>query len=229
MMKKIRKIRVVVIDGQEVIRIGVKAALETGDRMEIVAAGATEDDALYLTNLHKPDVVLLGLNTPDNSALPARNLAVLDTIDHLVKTERTNVLVLSRLEQRGLLHSVLQAGAGGFMLKDEALNSSDVLAQAIENLARKKSLPLSLALQDKLFLYEPEVEEMPRLTKRRIKMMQTIADNPHLTVAQIAELLGIAESTLRNNLSAISRTLATSSLSGALIECLRLGVVKIYP
>lgn len=227
-MEKSRKIRVVVIDSQEVIRIGVKAALETGDRMEIIAAGATEDDALYLTNLHKPDVVLLGLNTPNNSALPARNLAVLDTIDHLVKFERTNVLVLSRLEQRGLLHSVLRAGAGGFMLKDEALNSSDVLAQAIENLVQKKNLPLSLALQDKLFLYEPEVEEMPRLTKRRIKMMQTIADNPNLTVAQIAEMLGIAESTLRNNLSAISRTLATSSLSGALIECLRLGVVKIY-
>jgi len=196
--------------------------------MKIISTGVTEDDALHLTKLHKPDVVLLGLNIPHNSVLPARNLTVLETIDHLVKVERTNVLVLSRLEQRGLLHSVLQAGAGGFMLKDEALNSSEVLAQAIESLAWKKNLPLSMVLQDKLFLYEPEVEEMPRLTKRRIKMMQTIADNPHLSVAQIAELLGIAESTLRNNLSAISRTLATSSLSGALIECLRLGVIKIY-
>ncbi len=59
-------------------------------------------------------------------------------------------------------------------------------------------------------------------------MMQAIADNPHLTLAEVAKkLLGIAESTLRNNLSAISRTLETPSVSGSMIECVRLGVVKI--
>ena len=60
-------------------------------------------------------------------------------------------------------------------------------------------------------------------------MMQAIADNPHLTLAEVAKLMGIAESTLRNNLSAISRTLETPSVSGSMIECVRLGVVKISP
>jgi two-component system response regulator DegU len=209
-----RKIRVVVIDGQEVIRIGVRAALEKGDRIDIVAEGTTEADALRLTNAHHPDVLLLGLNTLDHPGPSSRNLSVFDTIRRLVKVGRANVLVLSRMAQKGLIHSVLQAGAGGFMLKDEAMHSSEVLAQAIESLAWKRNLPLSSALQEKLFLYEPEVEEMPKLTRRRIEIMQAIADNPHLTLAQVADLLGIAESTLRNNLSAISRTLETPSVSG---------------
>lgn len=78
-----------------------------------------------------------------------------------------------------------------------------------------------------LYLQGMALDEIPHLTKRRIEIMQTIADNPQLTLTQIAELLGIAESTLRNNLSAISRALNTPSVNGALIECVRLQIVHI--
>ena len=223
------KIRVVVIDDQELFRIGVRGALDINGRIEIVAEGATEADALRLTNAHHPDVLLLGLNTLDHPGPSSTALSVFDTIRRLVKVGQTNVLVLSRLAQKGLVHAVFQAGASGFMLKDEAMNSTEVLVQAIESLAWKRKLPLSPSLYEKLFLHDPEVNGTPKLTKRRIEMMQTIADNPHLTLAQVADLLGIAESTLRNNLSAISRTLETPSVSGSMIECVRLGVVKIYP
>jgi len=226
-MKTSRNIRVVVVDDQELFRIGVRGALGINGRIQIVAEGATEVDALRLTNAHHPDVVLLGLNTLDYAGSPSKNLSVFDTIRRLVKVGQTNVLVLSRLAQKGLVHSLLQAGASGFMLKDEAMNSCEVLVQAIESLAWKRKLPLSPSLYEKLFLHDPESSSVPKLTKRRIEMMQAIADNPHLTLAQVADLLGIAESTLRNNLSAISRTLETPSVSGSMIECLRLGVVKI--
>lgn len=221
-----RTIRVAIVDDQELFRIGVRSALGTNGRIEIVAEGTTEADALRLTNTHHPDVLLLGL-TLGHPGPASRNLSVLDTIRRLVKVGQTNVLVLSRVAQKGLVHSLLQAGASGFMLKDEAMNSCDVLEKAIESLAGKRKLPLTPSLYKKLFLHEPEVDDTPQLTKRRIEMMQAIADNPHLTLAQVATLLGIAESTLRNNLSAISRTLETPSVSGAIIECVRLGVVKI--
>jgi len=221
------KIRVVVVDDQELFRIGVRGGLGNNGRIEIVAEGTTQADALRLADAHKPDVLLLGLNTFDYPALPSRNLFVLDTIRRLVKEGQTKILVLSRLAQRGVVYSSLQAGASGFMFKDEVMHSGEVLAEAIENLAWKRGFSSSAALYEKLFLYGPEFDGLPQLTKRRIEMMQAIADNPHLTLAQVADLLSIAESTLRNNLSAISRTLETPSVSGAMIECLRLGVVKI--
>lgn len=221
-----QKIRVVVVDDQELFRIGVRSGLSTNGRIEIVAEGVTEADALRLTNAHHPDVLLLGL-TLGYSGTSSRNLSVFDTIRRLVKVGQTNVLVLSRMAQKGLVHSLLQAGASGFMLKDEAMNSCEVLEKAIESLAGKRKVPLTPSLYNKLFLHDPEVDDIPQLTKRRIEIMQTIADNPHLTLVQVAKLMGIAESTLRNNLSAISRTLETPSLSGSIIECLRLGVVKI--
>ena len=89
-MKTSRNIRVVVVDDQELFRIGVRGALGINGRIQIVAEGATEVDALRLTNAHHPDVVLLGLNTLDYAGSPSKNLSVFDTIRRLVKVGQTD-------------------------------------------------------------------------------------------------------------------------------------------
>lgn len=226
-MKTSRKIRVVIIDNQEVARVGVRAALENDDEIEIVAEGVTEADALRLACEHHPDVVLLGLNTITSERPSSMGLSACDTIRGLVKTCQTNILVLCRHAHKVLVQAVIRAGASGFMLKDDAMNSCAALAQAIVDIARKGKLLLSPALHEKLYPHRLAPEDIPQLTERRIQIMQTIADNPQLTLAQVADLLSIAESTLRNNLSAISRALDTPNANGAMIECLRLGLVQI--
>lgn len=227
-MKTSRKVRVVIIENQEVIRIGLRTALEKNDHIAIVAEGETEPDALSLARKHEPDVLLLGLNSFTGRRPSKGILAACDTIRCLIETG-TRVLVLSRNGQKGLIHAVMHAGAVGFLLKDEAMNSSAELAQLILHAAQKGRLPLSQTFYQKLYPHglPLEIESIPKLSARRIEIMQTIADNPHLTLTQVADLLGIAESTLRNNLSAISRALDTPGLNGAMIECLRLGVVQI--
>lgn len=226
-MKTSRKIRVVIIDNQEVARVGVRAALENDDEIEIVAEGVTEADALRLACEHHPDVVLLGLNTITSERPSSMGLSACDTIRGLVKTCQTNILVLCRHAHKVLVQAVIRAGASGFMLKDDAMNSCAALAQAIVDIAQKGKMLLSPALHEKLYPYGLALEDIPQLTERRIQIMQTIADNPQLTLAQVADLLSIAESTLRNNLSAISRALDTPNANGAMIECLRLGLVQI--
>lgn len=226
-MKTSRRIRVVLIDDQEVARIGVRAALENDGQIEIVAEGATEVEALQLAGEHHPDVVLLGLNTITSEKPSGVVLSACDTIRGLVQTCQTNILVLCRYAHKVLVRAVIRAGASGFMLKDEAMNSCAALAQAILDIARKGKLLLSPALQEKLYPYGLTIEDIPQLTERRIQIMQTIADNPQLTLTQVAGLLSIAESTLRNNLSAISRALDTPNANGAMVECVRLGLVTI--
>lgn len=226
-MKAIQKIRVVIIDDQEVARIGLRTALESVGQITIVAEGETESDALHLAGQHHPDVLLFGLNTITGQGRAKGILSTCYTIRSLTITGNTHVLVLSRYAQKGLVHVVIQAGAAGFLLKDEAMNSSAELARVIVHIARKGRLPFSHTLHGKLCPCGLEMEAIPPLTPRRIAYMQAIADNPHLTIAQVAAVLGIAESTLRNNLSAISRALDTSGLNGALVECLRLGLVHI--
>lgn len=226
-METSRKVRVVLIDDQEVARIGVRTALENDGQIEIVAEGVTEADALQLAQEHHPDVLLIGLNIIISDKSSCMVFSACDTIRGLVQTCQTNILVLCRYAHKALVRAVIRAGASGFMLKDEAMNSCAILAQAIIDIARKKKLTLSLSLYEKLYVNGVELEDLPQLTARRIEIMQTIADNPQLTLNQVADLLGIAESTLRNNLSAISRALNTPNANGAMVECVRLGLVMI--
>ncbi|MCL4266108.1 MAG: response regulator transcription factor [Anaerolineae bacterium] len=221
------KTRIVIIDDQEVVRIGVRAALESNGQIEIVGEGMTHAEALKLTRQHHPDVVLLGLNTITGEKSSGTVWSTCDTIRRLVQTYQTNILVLCRYAHKVLVRAVIDAGANGFMLKDEAMNSCAALAQAIVDIAGKRKLLLSPARNERLYPYSLAIEDTPLLTKRRIRYMQAIADNPHLTIAQVANLLGIAESTLRNNLSTVFRALDTPSVSGAMVECLRLGLVQI--
>jgi DNA-binding NarL/FixJ family response regulator len=227
MIETKQKIRAVIVDDQEVVRIGLRSALEGDGRIEIVGEGQTAAEALRLVQTHRPDVLLLGLNAIGNSATADGPLLTCDAIRSLVKNSQTSVLVLSRHTHKGLVRLTLSAGASGFMCKDEAMNSCAALAQATMVIAWKKKLPLSPALSEKLYRYNLDIADVPQLTPRRIEIMQTIADNPQLTLAQVADQLGIAESTLRNNLSAVSRALDTPNVNGAMIECLRLGLVQI--
>ena len=94
------------MDDQEVVPIGVRNALESNGRVEIVAEGATEADALRLVNAHHPDVLLLSLNVLNNGKLAYRNLSAFDTIRRPVRSGQTKVLVLSRHGQIGLIHAI---------------------------------------------------------------------------------------------------------------------------
>lgn len=229
-MKMNQKIHVVIIDEQEVTRFGMRVALERDDRIAILAEGTSDEDAVQLVREHAPDILLFGLNTAASTANQSGCHALThETIRFLVKNTNTKVLALSRYAHKGLVCSVMRAGASGFMIKDEAMNSGKELAQSIVQIAKKGKLPLSHALQEKLYPYGFDIEDIPQLTTRRIEFMQAVADNPHLTVMQIAEMLSIAESTLRNNLSAVSRALEMPHLNGAMIACVRLGVVQIGP
>jgi DNA-binding NarL/FixJ family response regulator len=221
------KINVVVVDEQEVIRMGVKAALECSSRITFLAGGVAAEDAIQLAVQYQPNVILLGLNTLASQKSQGCSLATCAIIKQLVKNYRVKVLVLSRYDHKGLIRSVLEAGASGFMQKDEALSSCWSLAQAIMAVATKEEIYLSRANYEKLLQSELQAGCIPQLTERKIEIMQTIADNTQLTQVQIAGLLGIAESTLRNNLSSIFRALDTPNLNGAMIECLRLGLVRL--
>jgi DNA-binding NarL/FixJ family response regulator len=229
MIDTTRKVRAAIVDQHEVVRVGVRAALASDGRIEIVAEGKTATEALQLANEHHPDVLLLGLNAITGQSVTNSALFACELIRHLVTSCQTRILVISRHTHKALVRMALSAGASGFMSKDEAMNSCTVLAQAIVEIARWKKLPLSPALYEKLYQHDLEMGDVPQLTPRRIEIMQTIADNPQLTLAQVAGLLGIAESTLRNNLSAIFRALDTPNINGAMVECLRLGLVQINP
>lgn len=218
-----QKIQLVVADNQEIMRLGIQAALQKNNQIKIVAEAKTETTILKIVREHQPDVVLLGLS--DKTSKPNRraNPAICQTIEALRTRSQVNILVMSHEAHAIEAQQMIRAGARGLVLKREILESCELLIRGITTIARTKKLFLSPAL----YPYGINLDETPKLTRRRIEMMQLMADHPELTVAQMAHRLGIAESTLRNNLSAISQALGSHNINGAMLTCLKLDLIQL--
>ena len=75
------KTRVVVVDDHALLRRGVIRALELDDMIEVVGDGASATDAIELTKMHAPDLILLDISMPGNGIAAARAIRDLATSD----------------------------------------------------------------------------------------------------------------------------------------------------
>lgn len=221
-------VSVVVVNHSEDVRIRIRAGLESRSRIVVVAEGSGESDAIRLAAKYRPDVLLFGIAGDDGERrIVPRVISALDTIKHLIRISGSRVLVLSPHDHMALARKLLDAGAVGFVRQDETLDAIDKLVKVVLALAGWERSAMSLPASEKIQPYGVAIDDVPSMTDRRVEILQTIIDTPRLSPSQQAELLGIAEPTLRNNLSIIFRALGVSNLLGAVIEALRLGFVKI--
>ena len=124
-------VRVLLVDDFELVRAGLRMALETMPGLEIVgeaadgAAGAAEAERL------RPDVVLMDVRMPELDGIGAtRRIAALDG-------PPVRVLLLSTFDLEEYLVEGVRAGISGITLKD---TPPDELAEGIRALARGDAL-----------------------------------------------------------------------------------------
>ncbi len=109
-------IRVVIIDDHPAIRTGIRSALSKAGDIEVVGEAARGDDALYLIDQLRPDVALMDCRLP---GIDGTKVAQMIGAHHL----DTRVLALSAYTDEHYVQSMLQAGAAGYLLKEEALDT----------------------------------------------------------------------------------------------------------
>ncbi|MEU7166283.1 response regulator transcription factor [Streptomyces morookaense] len=104
-------IRVMIVDDQAIIRMGLTMLVDSSDDFEVVAEAGDGAEALSQVAAHRPDVVLMDLNMPRVDGVEAtRRLMRLP--------EPPMVLVLSVFDADARVLEALEAGACGFLLKD---------------------------------------------------------------------------------------------------------------
>lgn len=108
-----RTITIVVADDHQVVRTGLKRLLDSEDDFEVVAEAGDVGAASRAVLGHKPDVIVLDLNMPDGSSLPAIPKMLTDS-------PGTNIVVLTMQEDPAFAREALQAGACGYVLKEAA-------------------------------------------------------------------------------------------------------------
>lgn len=106
-------IRVVVVDDQALMRMGLRALLETEPDTELVGEAADGRAGLDLIRETLPDVVLMDVRMPELDGL-----AALRAITGDPSLSTTRVIMLTTFELDDYVFDALGAGASGFVLKD---------------------------------------------------------------------------------------------------------------
>src|SRR5207302_3289698 len=136
------KIRVLIVDDHELVRVGLRTLLEAEPDIEIVAEVGTGGQALVRARQLRPDVVLLDARLPDMSGADVCR-ALCEMLPDLA------VAILTTFSDDDLVRQCVRAGARGYLLKE--IPRLD-LAASVRSLASgqtvidQKVLPLVLAV-----------------------------------------------------------------------------------
>lgn len=189
------KIRALLVDGHEVMQIGISHALRS-HHIDVVDACASCADAVRLTLLHKPDLILMETELPDGSTLDAcRKIRA--------ASPHVQVIFLTSVDCDEVRRRCLAAGSHGYLLKDFGVKQ---LADAIHALMMRPDQATSpalrkLPLSGTYLLLSPQERKIPPL----------VADGK--TNKEIAEILGLSDKTVKNYLSNIYLKLQVSCRS----------------
>ncbi|MBN1888409.1 MAG: response regulator transcription factor [Thermoflexales bacterium] len=219
-------ITVAIIDDHPVVRAGMRAVLEAAANIQVVAEGTSGADALRLVAEHKPDVLVLDVNLPDMNGLQ-----VAQTLRQ--QSPQTAILVLTVYNDKQTVFGLLECGAIGYVLKDEA---PETLVSAVQAAARGESW-LSPAVASQVVRraveHAPAVQPIPApgsaadLTPRELEVLRLLALG--LDNAAIAQRLVVTTRTVQNHVSAIYSKLPVSSRTEAALYAIRHGLAQVAP
>ena len=180
-------ISIVIADDHKVVRSGLKMLLDAEDDLEVVAEAGDVDAATRAVLGYKPDVLVLDLNMPDGSSLPA-------IPKMLSNSPNTNIVVLTMQEDPAFAREALQAGARGYVLKEAADRE---LVEAVRMAAAGRTY-LHPELGAKIAAEPPKPAGPPDdLTEREVDILRLIALGH--TNTEIAEQLFLSVRTVESH------------------------------
>jgi DNA-binding NarL/FixJ family response regulator len=158
-----RHVRVVVVDDQELVRMGLRTLLASAPDLELVGEAGDGRAGLDVVRAEKPDVVLCDIRMPvlDGLGLLREVSADLSLVD-------VRIVMLTTFELDDYVFEALRYGASGFLLKDAEPTS---LLESVRTVADGGAL---LA---------------PRVTRRVIEQFGQAAPRraPHPGIAPLTE------------------------------------------
>jgi DNA-binding NarL/FixJ family response regulator len=207
-------IRVVLADDHPVVRNGIRHLLEKVIDIEVLGEASTGGEALSLVQEMKPDILLLDMEMPD---LNGREVAAkLQQMGSPVK-----VLALSAYDDPVYIRELLESGAVGYLVKEEA---PETIVEAVRGVAHGEQGWVSRRIAAQMVSWvRGDEAERSQLTPREVDVLRLVVDGN--TNQSIANSLGISEKTVEKYMDAIFTKLNVSSRVEAAVYAVRIGLV----
>jgi NarL family two-component system response regulator LiaR len=215
MAAHMKKIKILVVEDQSVVREGVVAILSLQDDMEVVGEAVDGVAAVELARRTKPDVILLDMVMPRQDGL-----TTIPLLKDFVPDAR--ILVLTSFAESNRVYQAIKSGALGYMLKDTTRSQ---LLQSIRDVAKgQASIQPSIAMRVIHEIDHPtETTGMTEtLTRRELETLRLIARG--LSNQEIAVVMVLHERTIAKYVSSILNKLHLANRTQAALYAINQGL-----
>lgn len=208
------KIKVLLVDDQQLLLDGVKTLLSINNDMEVAMAGSGEA-AVEMAETFNPDIILMDIRMPGMGGVEATKR---------IKEHHPGIviLILTTFDDDGYIIDALRYGASGYLLKDiegerliksiyEALSGNLLLTGRV---ARKLAWNAALK-NEKSQSGIRSLQESLELSERETDIARALAEG--LTSREIAERLHLSQGTVKNYLSGIYSKIGTNDRAKAVL------------
>ncbi|MFQ5409222.1 MAG: response regulator [Anaerolineales bacterium] len=191
--------------------------------IQVVAHCSYGSELLPMLRAHPAEVLLFDLRVPvsaaDESLFPS-----LENLPHIVQRyPGLAVLVISAHNEYHYLRTALQAGASGYILKDDH-HTLRRLGEIIRSAAHGETF-ISPRARRRLH-QNPAARIAIPLSAREAEILALSAARPAASLADIARMIGYAESTVRTTLSRAYAKLDVPNRAAANAKAVELGIVE---
>jgi DNA-binding NarL/FixJ family response regulator len=213
-------IQVLIADDQPVVRTGLEMILEAHDDFEVVGQAGDGDEAVALTRLLGPHVVLMDIRMPIVDGIEATRRITEARLS-------ARVLILTTYGLDEYVYDALHAGAAGFLLKTDP---PERLVEAVRVVAAGDALlapEITRRLIDRFVAARPPSRPSPQLealTAREREVLELLARG--LTNAEIANHLVVSDGTVKTHVARILAKLDLRDRTQAVIYAYEHAIVE---
>lgn len=191
-------IRVLIVDDQDLVRVGLRTLIDSAEDIEVVGEADTGISALATARETKPDVVLMDIRMPGMDGLEATRRIVDDD-----DISETRVIVLTTFEHDEYVFEALEIGASGFLLKntppDDLLSAIKTVHDGGSLLSPSVTTTVIRELTErKVHSHDPH-PMLDTLTSREREVVGLVGHG--MSNDEIAEKLYISPATARTHVS----------------------------
>ena len=192
------KIKVMLVDDEQLIRSGLKIMLETYPDIEVIHQAGNGREAFECCKKEVPDVVLMDIRMPVSTGIEGTKL---------IKEAypEVKIVMVTTFQDTEYIVEAMQYGASGYLLKDSSYEAIyDGIKVALSGkVVMDATVSEKLVMQPKAPASSTEKTDISSfgLTEREIELIRLVSQG--LNNKEISEALFLSEGTVKNNISTI--------------------------
>lgn len=194
-------IKVLVADDQELIRQSLQIVLNSKEEMNVIGVAANGQEVIQNVRKEKPDVILMDIRMPKLDGVQCTKI---------IKEQHPEIkiIILTTFDDDEYVYNALRFGASGYLLKGVSMEELETAIRTVyEGKAMinpdiaSKVLGFFSRMAQENYSIPVANENISELTKTEWKIIREVEKGS--TNKEIAEILCLADGTVRNYLSTI--------------------------